>query len=147
MSVTIREAVDDDIPSILNLLYELERPEPLDENEIKVFKNKIQDYFSDPQKIIIVAEQDSKVIGLISMIILQRLNRAKQELYIPEMVVTESKRSLGIGKKLMEFCETFAKKNDCHRIRLESGNSRIRSHSFYKDLGFEQSSLSFSKNM
>ena len=143
----IREAIDNDIPSILNLLYELERPEPLDENEVKIFKNKIQDYFSDPQKIIIVAEQDSIVIGLISMIILQRLNRAKQELYIPELVVTESKRSLGVGKQLMEFCEQFAKKHDCHRIRLESGNSRISSHSFYKALGFEQSSLSFSKNI
>ena len=144
MSIIIREATDKDIPIILDLLYELERPKPLDDNEIKIFKNKIQDYFSDPQKSIIVAEQESLIVGLISLIFLKRLNRAKLEMYIPELVVTETKRSSGIGKKLMEFCFSLAKKKNCHRIRLESGNMRKKSHDFYKNLGFEQSSLSFS---
>ena len=94
-----------------------------------------------------MADQESKITGLVSVIFLQRLNRAKQEMYIPELVVTERKRSLGIGEKLVEFCEELAKKNNCYRIRLESGNMRIKSHKFYKNLGFEQSSLSFSKNI
>ena len=143
----IRKAITSDIPSILALLYELDRPEPIDDNEIKIFKDKIQEYFSDPQKSIIVAEANSKIVGLISVIYLQRLNRAKQEMYIPELIVTEINRSSGIGKKLMEFCMNLAKENECYRIRLESGNSRIRSHSFYLNLGFEQSSLSFCKNI
>ena len=143
----IRKAIASDIPFILSLLYELNRPEPINDEEIKTFKNKIHEYFSDSQKSIIVAEENSKIIGLVSVIYLQRLNRAKQEMYIPELVVTEMKRSSGIGKKLMEFCVELAKKNECYRIRLESGNSRIRSHSFYLNLGFEQSSLSFCKNI
>lgn len=147
MSITIREATDKDIPFILSLLYELERPKPFDDEEIKIFKNKIQDYFLDSHKSIIVAEQDSSIVGLISLIFLKRLNRTKLEMYIPELVVTESKRSTGIGKKIMEFCFDLAKKKNCHRIRLESGNIRKKSHEFYKNLGFEQSSLSFSKDI
>ncbi|MCA9812203.1 MAG: GNAT family N-acetyltransferase [Nitrosarchaeum sp.] len=143
----IRKAIDSDVPFILNLLYELDRPEPIDDEEIKIFKDKIQEYFTDPQKSIIVAEENSNIVGLVSVIYLQRLNRAKQEMYIPEFIVTEIKRSSGIGKKLMEFCVNLAKKNECYRIRLESGNSRIKSHSFYLNLGFEQSSLSFCKNV
>jgi N-acetylglutamate synthase-like GNAT family acetyltransferase len=147
MSLVIRKADTKDISLILGLLYELDRPKPMDDKEVEVFKKKIQDYFSDPQKLIIVAEQDSQIVGLVSMIFLQRLNRAKQEMYIPELVVTETKRSSGIGEKLVDFCKESAKKHNCYRIRLESGNMRIKSHRFYKNLGFVQSSLSFSTNI
>ena len=147
MELSIRESTDKDIPSILSLLYELERPKPLDDNDVKVFKNKIHDYFSDSQKIILVAEQNGKIVGIVSIIYLQRLNRAKLEMYIPELVVTEKLRYSGIGKKLIQYCIDLAKKKDCYRIRLESGNQRKESHKFYKSIGFEQSSLTFTKNV
>jgi GNAT superfamily N-acetyltransferase len=66
-------------------------------------------------------------------------------MYIPELIVTEKLRHLGIGKKLMQYCMELAKKKNCYRIRLESGNSRKESHQFYKSMGFEQSSQFFSK--
>lgn len=147
MSVLIRDAIENDIPSILKLLYELGRPEPVDENEIKVFKNKINDYFLDPSKSIIVAEKDSEILGLVSVILLQRLNHAKFEMYIPELVVTKEHRYYGVGKKMITYCVELARKKNCYRIRLESGNQRTESHKFYKNLGFEQSSLSFNKNL
>lgn len=145
MEILISEATEKDIPSILELLYELERPSPVNETEIKIFKNKIKDYFLDQYKTIFVAKQDSKIVGLVSIILLRRLNRAKLELYIPELIVTKDLRNSGIGKKLISHCQIFAKKNDCYRIRLESENKRIESHRFYKSVGFEQSALSFSK--
>ncbi len=147
MELSIREASDKDIPSILNLLYELERPQPLDDKEIKIFKNKIHDYFSDSKKVIFVAEQDEKITGIVSIIYLQRLNRAKLEMYIPELIVTKKLRYSGIGKKLMQHCINLAKKKKCYRIRLESGNQRKESHTFYKSIGFEQSALTFTKSI
>jgi GNAT superfamily N-acetyltransferase len=145
VELLIREFVDDDISSILNLLYDLDRPRPLDDNEVGIFKNKFSDYFLDSQKNIIVAQQDEKIVGVVSIIYLQRLNRVKTEMYIPELIVTEKLRHLGIGKKLMQYCIELAKKKNCYRIRLESGNSRKESHQFYKSMGFEQSSQFFSK--
>jgi N-acetylglutamate synthase-like GNAT family acetyltransferase len=147
MELSIRESSNKDIPSILNLLYELERPKPLDDNEIKIFKNKIFDYFSDSKKIILVAEQDGKIVGIVSIIYLQRLNRAKPEMYIPELIVTEKLRHSGIGEKLIQYCFDLAKKKSCYRIRLESGNQRKESHKFYKTIGFEQSALTFTKSI
>lgn len=147
MEISIVKATDKDIPFILELLYDLDRPIPIDEKEIKIFKNKIKDYFSDPQKTILVAKQDSKIVGFVSIILLRRLNRAKLEMYIPELIVTKQLRSLGIGKKLMHYCIDLAKKRDCYRIRLESGNQRKDSHKFYKSIGFEQSSLTFTKSV
>ena len=145
MEISITKATDKDIPFILELLYDLDRPTPIDDKEIKVFKNKIKDYFSDPQKTILVAKQDSKIVGLVSIILLRRLNRAKLEMYIPELIVTKELRNYGIGKKLIQYCIDLAKKKDCYRIRLESGNQRKDSHKFYKSIGFEQSALSFTK--
>jgi len=147
MKAIIRNAKDTDIPKILELLYELNRPKPIDEDEIKVFRDKIEDYFSDPYKKIMIAEIDSRVVGLVSMIILRRLNRAKFEMYIPELVITEEFRYSGIGKKIIAHCINLAKDENCYRIRLESGNQRKESHKFYVSLGFDQSSLSFSKNI
>jgi len=145
VELLIREFVDDDISSILNLLYDLDRPRPLDDSEFGIFKNKFSDYFLDSQKNIIVAQQDEKIVGVVSIIYLQRLNRVKTEMYIPELIVTEKLRQLGIGKKLMQYCMELAKKKNCYRIRLESGNSRKESHQFYESMGFEQSSQFFSK--
>jgi len=145
VDLIIRESTENDIPSILNLLYELERPRPLDDNEIKIFKNKIQDYFSDSHKTILVSEKEKEIVGIVSIIYLQRLNRAKLEMYIPELIVTEKFRYSGVGKKMIQYCIDIAKKKGCYRIRLESGNQRKESHIFYKSIGFEQSALSFTK--
>lgn len=147
VNISIVKATEKDIPVILELLYELERPTPIDDKEIKIFRNKIKDYFSDSQKMILLAKQGFKPLGLVSIIFLRRLNRVKIEMYIPELIVTRDHRNSGIGKKLIEHCVTLAKKKDCYRIRLESGNQRKDSHLFYKNLGFEQSSLSFSMNI
>jgi len=147
VNISIKKATEKDIPIILELLYELERPVPIDDKEIKIFRNKIKDYFSDPQKLILLAKKDFKPVGLVSMIFLRRLNRVKLEMYIPELIVTKELRNSGIGKKLIQHCLILAKKKDCYRIRLESGNERKKSHVFYKELGFEQSSLSFSINI
>jgi len=68
-------------------------------------------------------------------------------MYIPELVVSKDMRNSGIGKKLIQHCMILAKKKDCYRIRLESGNQRKESHKFYKNLGFEQSALSFAMNI
>ena len=145
MELFLRESTHDDIPEILNLLYDLDRPRPLDDGEAETFKNKIIDYFLDSQKNIIVAQQEKRIVGVASIIYLQRLNRVKTEMYIPELIVTEKLRCLGIGKKLVQYCMELAKKKNCYRIRLESGNSRKESHKFYKSIGFEQSAQFFSK--
>jgi len=134
VNLSIVKATEKDIPIILELLYELERPTPIDDKEIKVFRNKIKDYFSDPQKIILLAKQGFKPVGLVSVIFLRRLNRVKLEMYIPELIVTKEYRNTGIGKKLIEHCVILAKKKDCYRIRLESGNQR-KSEGLYTATG------------
>ncbi len=145
---TIREASDKDIPIILGLLYDLGRPKPQKDSDVDTFRKLITKYLTDSDKqILVVVLDDVKIIGMVSMVFLPRLNRTTLEMYIPELVVLEKYHNQGIGKKLINSCIALAKEKRCHRIRLESGNQRKESHQFYKHLGFEQSALSFTKNL
>jgi N-acetylglutamate synthase-like GNAT family acetyltransferase len=145
--VVIRSASKKDIPVILDLLYELGRPKPKKDSQLDTFEKLITKYSSESDKEILVAENQASVVGMVSITYLSRLNQEFFEMYIPELIVTQNYKNQGIGKKLIESCVKLAKDKKCHRIRLESGNQRKESHIFYKSLGFEQSGLSFTKNL
>jgi len=147
-NLNIRESIYDDIPLLLELLYELGRPKPQNENEIESFTKLLKNYIDDNDKKILVAEiNDSKIIGLISLVFLSRLNQKTFELYVPELIISQQYHNQGIGKKLLNSSIELGKEKKCHRIRLESGNQRTESHKFYEHLGFENSSMFFTKNL
>lgn len=136
MMVRIRIATKKDTSEILDLLYELERPKPKTKSEKIIFKKQILRHLSNKQ--LIVAEYDFKIVGMACMILTARLNRIKPELYIPDLIISADYRRKGIGKSLIDYCVMVAKKKNCFRIRLESGNKRVLSHKFYDSLGFDQ---------
>jgi len=144
--IIIREALKQDISDILLLLYDLGRPKHKD-SDTDTFENIVTQYITDSDKQILVAIDESKIVGMISMIFLSRLNRTTHEMYIPELVVLKKYQNQGIGKKLINHCISISKEKKYHRIRLESGNTRQESHNFYKYLGFEQSAYSFTLNL
>ena len=147
-NISIRESTYDDIPSLLELLYELGRPKPQKDNDLEKFTALLKNYMQDDDKKILVAQiVNSKIIGMISIVFLSRLNQNTSEMYVPELIVSQNYHSKGIGKKLLNFSIKLGKEKKCHRIRLESGNQRIESHKFYKHLGFEDSSIFFTKNL
>jgi len=146
--VLIRKAAKQDVPVLLSLLYELGRPKPKNDSDVDDFRKMVKQYLSDSDKEILVAEhEDIEIVGMVSIALLPRLNQKNFEMYIPELVVSEKHRNSGIGDKLINACIELAKEKKCHRIRLESGNLRTESHVFYKKRGFEQSALSFSKEL
>ena len=148
MSIKIRAAKKNDIPLVLGLLYELGRPKPEKDLDLDLFRNLVKKQIADSDKTILIAEKnDVNVVGLVSIVFLPRLNQIGQELYIPELIVTEKYRNQGIGTMLIEACVYLAKQKNCKKLRLESGNKRRESHKFYENLGFESNSLSFTKNL
>lgn len=149
--VKLRHLKAADINSIIELLAQLDRPLPTDRYETKKFQKFIKSYIqlnsTNLNRGIILATTDSKIIGLVSYVLLERLNQLSSEFWIPELVVSKEYRNQGIGKLLIQRCESIAKREKCYRIRLESRNDRIDSHTFYKKIGFEQIALAFEKRM
>jgi GNAT superfamily N-acetyltransferase len=131
--------------SIVKLLTELGRPKPKTVREKKVFEKLIRTYIYDKDKRLLVAYDGPKMVGLISMLLLKRLNQTKLEMYVPELVVLSKYQRMGIGKKLVSRCILLARKEKCFRIRLESGYPRTSSHRFYKKIGFVDYAITFKK--
>jgi ribosomal protein S18 acetylase RimI-like enzyme len=137
----IRAATKNDTSAILGLLYDLGRPSARTKSQKEKFEKQIIQYIA--QKQIAVAKVDSVVVGMVSMILVPRLNQTRLEMYIPELVVSSKYQKMGIGKALVDHVISVAKKKNCYRIRLESGHSRKESHKFYSHLGFEQYAKTF----
>lgn len=147
MKARIRTAKKSDIDGILRHLYELERPRPKNKLEKTRFRKRVLQYLSRGDKKILVAEADCKIIGLVSIVLTVRLNRTKPEMYVPELVVAKGHQRSGVGRLLMDECIRIAKKKNCFRIRLESGNQRKQAHKFYKKTGFEQPAKTYVLNL
>lgn len=143
----VREASPEDVPAVLGLLGDLGRPGPAGRSEAEEFERMVEGYIADGDKRVLVAVVGGRVVGMASVLLLPRLNHVTRELYVPELVVSRRYRRRGIGRALVGHCVGLAAENGCHRLRLESGNRRTDSHKFYRDLGFEQSALSFSKSI
>jgi GNAT superfamily N-acetyltransferase len=149
--IKLRFARTIDVKSVIQLLAQLDRSLPKDKYETKKFQKLIKSYIlsssTKGNRGIILARTDSKIIGLVSFQLLERLNQPLREFWIPELVVSEEYRSHGIGKLLIQKCEFIAKRKNCYRIRLESRIDRIDSHNFYKRIGFQQIALTFEKRV
>jgi ribosomal protein S18 acetylase RimI-like enzyme len=147
--VKIRCAKSSDINNLIFLLGELDRPVPKDRYENNRFeillKRYIQGTASKGGRGIVLATSHSKIIGMVSFVLLDRLDQRMQEFWIPDLIVSQEYRNQGIGGLLMNKCEKIAKIKQCYRIRLESRNDRFRSHGFYKKMGFRQNALVFEK--
>jgi GNAT superfamily N-acetyltransferase len=138
----IRKAKIKDASSIIELLSDLGRPKPK-QNEIKLFAKMIQKYIFDKDKTILVANIDSEVVGMISLLFLPRLNRTRPEAWVPDFIVNHEYRNKGIGRALIKRCVLIARKEKCWRIRLETGLSRKRSQRFYELMQMKPFALSF----
>jgi ribosomal protein S18 acetylase RimI-like enzyme len=146
--VKLIQAKMTDAKSIIELQAQLDRPLPKNKHQIRKFQQLVKDYIRlKDSRGIILATSNSKVIGMVSYILIDRLNQPLSELWIPELVVTNEYRNRGIGKRLVQKCESIARRNKCYRIRLESRNDRIDSHDFYKKIGFSQMALAFEKKL
>jgi GNAT superfamily N-acetyltransferase len=53
------------------------------------------------------------------------------------LVVGETHRGQGIGRRLMEEAEAWARQNDCQQVRLRSNMVRVEAHRFYEQIGYE----------
>ena len=82
-----------------------------------------------------VAEADSKIVGFIISKIDNVLDH--QELYIDLIAVEPKYHKLGIGKKLLETAEDYAKNHNLKAMWL-SANSGLPSFNWYIKTGFKE---------
>jgi GNAT superfamily N-acetyltransferase len=90
---------------------------------------------SRPDQQFLVAAVDGRPVGWLHAAICEYVE-AGTFVVIGGLVVDSSYRRKGIGRKLIEQAEDWAKKQGCSIVRLWSSAVRIHSHRFYEHLGY-----------
>lgn len=142
MEILIRDVVPHDFDQVFGLLKQLWADKELDyEGMKKMFDHNLQ----APDHFYIVALYGPQVVGFCSLTVKHNLWQQAFLGNVDEMVVEESYRGQGIGKKLMQRITGIAKEKNCKRLELESSFHREEAHAFYNELGFEKRAFQFSK--
>jgi GNAT superfamily N-acetyltransferase len=144
----IRTAIESDIPHILDLYRQLtittapaEAGHDPTEDEYRQVFTQIK---AVPNLELVVAEDNSKVVGsLVLMIVPNLSHKGLPWALVENVIVDEGQRRTGIGKFLIEYAIGRAKKTGCYHIGLSSDNRRNEAHKFYESLGFKGSAIGF----
>jgi GNAT superfamily N-acetyltransferase len=90
-----------------------------------------------PDHGLLVAEAAGRVEGWIQ-VSLPRIFETALQAEIAGLVVDETARGGGIGRKLLEAAEQWARAHGCRAIRVRSNVARERAHAFYEREGFRE---------
>jgi GNAT superfamily N-acetyltransferase len=94
------------------------------------------------------AVRDAEMVGWIDAAVERHL-QAEDTVVIGGLVVRESARGLGVGKRLCEEVEQWAREQGLDRVRVRSQIKREDAHRFYLRDGYRQvkTSLVFEKSL
>lgn len=70
-----------------------------------------------------------------------------RHLYVDDLVVTESRRSSGLGARLLEFAESEARRLGLSGLRLCTGIENDRGKSFYERCGWKLRAVAYKKKL
>src|SRR5690625_323101 len=140
--VLIKKAVQKDISQLAVLMGELGYPTTTEEMESRFLKINSNPLYSTQ-----VAEKNGVIVGMIGMMLGFHYEKNENYVRIVALVVDSEYRKQGIGEKLIEKAEEWAKEQRANRIALNSGNRSERddAHHFYIRLGFEGSATGYYK--
>lgn len=137
----IREAIEKDLPEVLEILSEMDQEAGLEQTSARKIWDKFKEY---PYYKVFVAVDEEKIIGTCSLIILDNLGHHGARLAVAEnMIIRSEYRGKGIGHLLMHHVMEQAAKENCYKLMLSSNKKRTQAHRFYEQLGFQQHGISF----
>ena len=138
----IRPASLDDAASIARLLEELGYPQPPE-----FVHNRLQSVFVDADQRVWVAEDEAQVLGFIAFLAYPYFHAVGKQGRIIALCVTEANRGKGVGRALVEHSESFARSCGCVRMEVTTGIQRLRTHTFYEQMGYKETSKRYLKDL
>ncbi|MDC4296351.1 GNAT family N-acetyltransferase [Acinetobacter baumannii] len=138
--MNIRLAQWEDTETICYLLKQMGYSQPL-----KVVQEQFQILNKDPNAITLVAADDLKVYGVLSLYFIPQIALQGDFAKICYLCVDENMRSKGVGHLLVQEAERLAKQRGCDRMELHSGIQRPLAHQFYLREGYIEAPKYFRK--
>lgn len=99
-------------------------------------ENKIAVLTGSPNDMVLVAENQGKIAGVISLHVTELFHAPGRIGRVTALVISSDKRGKGIGKLLIEAADTFFRSSGCVRAEVTSGDHRPAAHAFYEAQGY-----------
>jgi GNAT superfamily N-acetyltransferase len=138
--VTIRPATAADASDLARLLTELGHATTAEE-----VTRRWPAFTASGNRVIVAMLADGTVAGAATLHQTVVLQRPKPVGRITALVVGESARGHGIGRALVAAAEAALVASGCGLIEVTSNVARAGAHAFYLHLGYDQTSVRFSK--
>lgn len=141
MSVAIRPARVEDVPTIASLIRGLAVYEKL-EHEVRMTEEKVRDsmFGLRPYAEAILAEEDGRAVGFALFFHNYSTFLAQPGLYLEDLFVLESHRGKGIGKALLAQLARIAVDRQCGRLEWAVLDWNVDAIGFYEKLGAKPNS-------
>lgn len=132
MVITIRPVDVADAPRVAVLLGQLGYP--TDAARVRV---RLDDWLTDQRSALLAAEMDGLLVGVAALHAMPLLEHDGRRGRLVALVVDESCRGQGLGRKLMAEVEQEARRLGCRDLEITSSRVREAAKSFYPGLGYE----------
>ena len=141
MSITIRSATVDDVPTIASLIRGLSVYEKL-EHEVQMTEDKVRTSMFGPRPYAeaVLAEEDGRPVGFALFFHNYSTFLAQPGLYLEDLYVLESHRGKGIGKALLAHLAKIAVDRNCGRMEWAVLDWNVDAIGFYEKLGAKPNS-------
>ena len=131
--IQLRKGIKSDLPQVLALIKELAVFEKAAEQVINTLNDMERD-FSDNVFNFFIAESENKIVGIALYFIKYSTWKGKG-LYLDDLIVTESLRGKGIGKKLFDIIVNEAKRINAKQLHWQVLDWNTPAIEFYKKYG------------
>lgn len=108
--------------------------------------NKIAVLGGSPCDLVLVAEHNETLVGVISLHITELFHAYGSIGRITTLVVASNRHGEGIGKLLIDAADKFFISAGCVRAEVTSGNHRAKAHAFYENNGYIPDERRFMKS-
>jgi N-acetylglutamate synthase-like GNAT family acetyltransferase len=142
--LTIRRFEKEDIDEITHLTTDLGY-----QTTVEQMKSRMEKICLAENVWTFIAQTKNKIVGYVGFSKNFSWEQDGDFLRIQALVVKNGERKKGVGKKLVQFVEKFAKEIDANSIVLNCGNRTERedAHNFYKKIGFEVKTTGYRKQV
>ena len=93
---------------------------------------------------VLVAEHDGAIAGFCTVYLDLRSVRFGERAWVEDLAVHPERRSLGIGKRLLDAAKDWARERGASHLELDSSTARTDAHRFYERERPSSQSLCFS---
>lgn len=142
----VRRIAAADFAAVSALLSELGNPLPTPETHAAMHAVFLR-HLDDPQTASLLIERERVPIGVLTLVVRERLSRLRPEAWIPNFIMTQHERGSGAAQVLFQAACELARALGCYRIVLESNYPLTRGHHFYLRQGMTDAGKYFTMRL